>query len=652
MPMMRLALAFIPGISAGVLGFVPSVQWMWAGMGIGGLGCLLFTRKKVPYQLRHIYALCCLVCWFGVGTYSGHKYLSIHQKDYFGNLHVEDPVWTGCVREVSKKEFPRCILEVEGYWDQTNSFVPARGKLLVYPGKGSKLETGQIVQFRARLSEIPPPQNPGAFDNKRYRFFQNIHHQSYWKEGDYQVVGQRPLPALERWRMRQIAMWKELLQDPSEFSIASAMVLGYKDELPEEIRTTYAQTGASHVLAVSGLHVGLIYLILNFFLSRLRWRFLKILLSLAGIWGFAMLTGATPSVLRASTMFSFVMIGKQMRRPISIYNSLAASAFLLLWINPLWLFHIGFQLSYLAVLGIVVFQPLWYQLWIPSGNWPDKIWSLITVSLAAQLATLPLTLYYFHQFPVYFWLSGLIVVPAAPFIIALGILLILFSNWLPAWEWIPATLLGELISWINRLLEAIQALPGSVVSDIYLPGAGVALSMASLFLLAWIWENKDRQKVHWLLILWIAVAMSRCIAETRAFCMPRMVVYHVYGHTLADLVYRGQLITIKDKEISEDKEVRAAGTFRKMHRSYRKDIRLLDEEYILLSTREGEHPEYVVVGGKSARKQAKAWEELCQHKGWAFVNVRTSGYFIQTFSARDWPFLWQLHPPEISPGVD
>lgn len=627
-------------------------------MGLAAFGCLALTRKKIPYRLRFLFAPFCLIFWMSAGIWNVQRHLSHYDPNFFAHHSGRDSaVWEGEIMEVSGTEYRRCIVRVRKRWDEQARSFPASGKLLVYPGNESLVEKGQIVLFSAGIREIPPPKNPLAFDNKRYRFFQNVHYQSYWKEDDFKTIGQRPPGILEQWRSEQLDKWREALKDPSVFAIASAMVFGYKNEMPEEIRTTYAETGASHVLAVSGLHVGLIYLFCSFLLRKLRWRLGKAVISLCVIWGFAFLTGATPSVLRASAMFSFVLVGQQMRRPISIYNSLAGSALFLLIDNPLWLFHIGFQLSYLAVLGIVIFQPLFYGWWIPSNGWADKIWTLITVSFAAQLATMPFTLYYFHQFPVYFWLSGLIVVPAAPLIIGLGLVLIVCTNWLPDWEWIPSLMLDHLIGLINGALEMIRAIPGSVATGIYLHGGAVALLLASLIFLAWIWENRSWRRLHWLLIALNAVSVSRCVTDAMIFFRADIAVYHTPGNTLIDFMYRGAMVTFRNEALAEKDEERAAGPLRQRRRITKREVVLLDKAVILEYPQEGLviitgnanfdpgqwNAEAVIADASNQRKKAEMWKSECERRGWAFTDIRTNGAYVRKVEPRLWPFPVQAH---------
>jgi len=246
--------------------------------------------------------------------------------------------------------------------------------------------------------------------------------------------------------------------------------MALREKLGDEIKQSYRVSGAVHILAISGLHVGILYIVLFYslsFLKRRPWgKIVFVLVIMTALWFFALLTGLSPSVLRASTMFSFVLIGQTLSRYSNVYNSLAISAFILLFINPLLIFNVGFQLSYCAVLGIVILQPRLHNNLMRSRLWlVDKISGLVAVSIAAQLATFPLSLYYFHQFPVYFWLTNIIVIPLATLILYFGFLFFIFS-----FQPLIAGFLGKLqaifISGMNISVETIREFPLSIIDGI------------------------------------------------------------------------------------------------------------------------------------------------------------------------------------------
>jgi competence protein ComEC len=323
------------------------------------------------------------------------------------------------------------------------------------------------------LQEITNPGNPHEFDYKKYLSYNLISKQAYLKSGEWKLLKSDStfhLKALaERIRKKVIKIFKTSGIEDEELAVLSALSLGYKDDLDADIQKSYSSSGAMHVLAVSGLHVGIVFLVFNFllfFLQRNKWlKILKGIILLLLLWAYATMTGLSPSVIRATTMFSFIVMGNMLGKYTNIYNSLAASAFLLLLANPFNITNIGFQFSYLAVIGIVFFYPMFYGMIFVKNKWLDKVWSLICVSLAAQLITGPLSIYYFNQFPNYFILTNLIVIPFATILIYEAIILLCFS-WFP---WMQ-DLIGQTTSYCVRLLndavQWIEHLPGSVTTDL------------------------------------------------------------------------------------------------------------------------------------------------------------------------------------------
>ncbi len=216
-----------------------------------------------------------------------------------------------------------------------------------------------------------------------------------------------------------------------ESSIAAALLLGQQQDIRKDVKQDYQMAGAVHVLAVSGLHVGFVALFINFFTGRLpktrRNRFIGLMATLLGLWCFAFITGLTPSVVRAATMFSFIAGGINIRRITNIYNTLFVSAFLILLFKPSFLFDVGFQLSYTAVFSIVWLQPMFSKVWLPKYKILKYLWDLITVSVAAQIGTLPLLLYYFHQFPGLFIVTNILVIPLLTIVMFIGIIVVFLA---------------------------------------------------------------------------------------------------------------------------------------------------------------------------------------------------------------------------------
>ena len=351
------------------------------------------------------------------------------------------------------------------------------GRVNLYLNKetATDLRYGDLLLIKGKPQRMTGPLNPGEFDYRNYLVYNNIFHQ-HFAQDDFEILGNQPPSAIMNYaltlRGRCRKVLTGLLPDDKVRGVVLALVIGAKDELDVEVQQAYAASGAMHVLAVSGLHVGIVYGLILLLFKQLRLhsgkgRWWLAATSIAVLWIYAFVTGLSPSVLRAVTMFSFIALGKALQRNTNIYNTLAASAFVLLWYNPYLIMSVGFQLSYLAVFGIVYLQPKFYGLLEVKSAFLDKIWAITCVSFAAQLATGPLSMLYFHQFPAYFFLSNLFIIPAALLILVMGLSLL-------ALGWIP--FIGTAIGWTltkfvwltNELVFMVEGIPGSLIDGINL----------------------------------------------------------------------------------------------------------------------------------------------------------------------------------------
>ncbi|MBL7735890.1 MAG: ComEC/Rec2 family competence protein, partial [Chitinophagaceae bacterium] len=292
---------------------------------------------------------------------------------------------------------------------------------------------GNIISFNKPLQPIKNfmPPGPGSFDYRRYCAFAGIHFQVFLRPGEFTVLPEThssPLQALLIYtREKIIRIIQKYIPGKKEQGLAEALLIGYKDDLDKSLLQSYSNTGVVHVIAISGLHLGLIYALLKAIclpIARLKkGRWIEPLVVLSGLWLFSLLAGGAPSVLRSAVMFSFIVLGKSISREASIYNNLAASAFALLCYHPYWLWDVGFQLSYAALTGIVMFMKPVYRLLVFKNKMADAAWKLNAVTIAAQWLTLPLILFYFRQFPNLFLLTNFIAVPLSS-IILIGELLL------------------------------------------------------------------------------------------------------------------------------------------------------------------------------------------------------------------------------------
>jgi competence protein ComEC len=337
-------------------------------------------------------------------------------------------------------------------------------------GSTLKIPYGTVLIIPNAVKATRANPNPATFDYKNWLATQHIHHQIFLNLEDIAFTKENEGVPLIKYaltlRERQVQYFRKILKSDDVYSVASTLILGYRADLDEEVLSYYAKTGTIHALSVSGMHVGLIYLVLAWifsFLDRNRLaKACKLIIILVLIWCYTILTGLSPSVLRAAIMISVFMIGKGINRSANGVNILAFSGFLILVYDPLILWDVGFQLSYLAVLGLILVQPTIEDWFYFKNTFYQKIWSAISISLAAQLFTFPLSIYYFHQFPMYFLFSNLFILIPVTGIMYLGIVILLFR----------LTFLAEGLEWLinmtNLGLKYIAELPFSSMSSIWI----------------------------------------------------------------------------------------------------------------------------------------------------------------------------------------
>ena len=312
------------------------------------------------------------------------------------------------------------------------------GKILLVSPKDSLLSglhPGTRLLLVSDLIEIKKPLNPYQFDYRRFMALRGVHGQARLKPLQFEVLPSEE-KGIQFWafqvREKIIRNLQKYNFEPEELAIVQALLLGQKQQISEEVYQNYADAGAVHILAVSGLHVGIVMLIIGWILSPLKrlkkGKFMRSFLIILCLWFFAVLSGLSPSVVRAVTMFSFISIGLELGRRTSTINSVFLSLLLLVLIRPQWLFDVGFQLSYSAVFAILLIQPLLLKLWMPQNKIVHYFWVLLSTTFAAQLGVFPLSLFYFHQFPGLFFLSNLVILPFLGLILGLGILVILLAS--------------------------------------------------------------------------------------------------------------------------------------------------------------------------------------------------------------------------------
>jgi len=332
--------------------------------------------------------------------------------------------------------------------------------------------TGDLVFLKNKFQDIKSSLNPHQFNYKNYLAKQGIYQQVYATKQELLLLDQTSTSFLGfiaalRLKIQQSLQQYDFSED--ELAVMNALLLGQRQEISKELSDNYSKAGAIHILAVSGLHVGIILLILSFVLKPLervnKGKLIKLVLVILFLWFFALLAGMSASVTRAVTMFSAIALGQFFNKRNAVEHSLIFSMFIILLWKPLFLFDVGFQLSYTAVFGIIWVQPVLYQLWKPTFFIVDKGWQLISVSVAAQLGVLPISLFYFHQFPGLFFISNLIIIPFLGVILGLGLVVLVLSyvSILPVFL---EGFYGDVISILNKVVTFVARQEKFLFSEI------------------------------------------------------------------------------------------------------------------------------------------------------------------------------------------
>ena len=474
------------------------------------LAIVLFTiLPKKTYPRRHLSALPLYLMSFSV-------FMMICNWRHLQNSQLKDlPIVAGqyCVYQVldnpstkaSKQRFTASMVAYHKDSTWTSSAVLVQ---CTVDSLDLTLKPGMRLLSTRPPKQLTGPRNPFEFDYRKYLYRRGILWQTYLgtdelvmlKPGKISLPRELTLHVLEGGKS---TLEKTTLHEDDK-ALLFALLFGQKQGINDERYNAFSEVGIIHILAVSGLHVGLIYMVLGqllFFLDRYKnGKPIKLILLILGLWTYALITGLGPSVCRASTMFSFILIGQLLYKQPNTYNNIAAAGLLLLIVDPWQLFNLGFQLSFLAVLGIVSFHRS-ISHWV-SFNWKplNKAWSLMAVSLSAQVFTLPLCLYTFNQFPTYFLLANLVAIPLITCILY-GALMCLALFFFPAVQEAIVFVLQHLIALLNMCVDRIRHLPGHLLENIAFDGLDLAFMYTVMLLLIYTFRFKKSRILHRTLIL-------------------------------------------------------------------------------------------------------------------------------------------------------
>jgi len=618
--------------------------------------------------------------WFGIVAYTlvifvGVLTTTFHNQKNFSNHYSKNitvnkdtlKIITFRIREVLKpgNYHDKYVVDILKINNESVS-----GKSLLNIQKDTTkmaLKVDDIIISNTAFNNLMHPLNPFQFDYKSYLEKKYIYHQIFTKNESLLKIKSNAhtlFGIADKVREYINLKLNHYRFKPDELAIINALLLGQRQDISEEVYTSYTNAGAIHILAVSGLHVGIVLLILSFVFKpfeRLKHgKLIKTILLVTCLWCFALIAGLSASVTRAATMFSIVAIAINLKRPTNIYNTLAISMFVILLIKPLFLFDVGFQLSYLAVFAIVAVDPMLYNLWKPKNWLLDKYWHTLTVTVSAQFGIIPISLFYFHQFPSLFFISNLVIIPFLGLILGLGILLILLAviNLLPTFF---AEIYAYIISSMNSFVAWISKQEAFLLKDIAFSLLYVFVSYLAIITLVKFFKKRS---VFNLKLLLISVLIIQCVFIYTSYKKPTnaFIVFHKSRYSLLgnstnnklsvahdfDSITQSKNKIIKDFTIGNHIKTIEEDTLKSVYVLNNKkllvidsfsvyNIKLFKPDYVLLRQSpkinlnrliDSIKPKYVIADGSNYKSYIKQWEVICKKRKLPFHQTSKKGAFI------------------------
>lgn len=418
---------------------------------------------------------------------------------------------------------------------------PYQGKILLNIQKNdntSNLVSGTRIKVKSSLIKNFKTNNPNQFDYNKYLETKNIYAQVFVKN-DALFVNQTPIKDLYYYASKFRNTISENLTKSNfkkeELAVVMALILGQQQDISPEVIRDYQFAGAVHILSVSGLHVGFILIFVTFLLKSFpntrRYNTIRLIITLTLLWLFTIIAGLAPSVVRAATMFSFVAIGMYLNRHTNKYHTIAASLFIILLFEPHFLFDVGFQLSYLALFFIIWVQPLLKGIWEPKNKTMIYFWEILTVSFAAQIGTLPLSLYYFHQFPGLFFITNLVLIPCMSIIMILGVLLVILAyfNYAP---FFLLTIVEKSISFTNLFIKKIASIESFIIQNIPFSLSLLILSFISIIVWVLFFKAPNFKKLTLSLASIILFQLGLIYTFYNSFEKDELIIYSVSKNNL------------------------------------------------------------------------------------------------------------------------
>ena len=487
-----------------------------------------------------------------------------HNKNWFGQYYHDSDYLVVRINEplVEKSK----SYKADGYVESLihkDSMTNCNGKILLYFFKDSlqpSLHYGDKILINKNLQHIKNSGNPGAFNYQRYAAFQATFHNVFLKQKDWVKLEEKNVNPFKQFIFTSREYVLSILQknipaSKDELGIAEALLIGYTNDLDKDLVQAYSNTGVVHIIAISGMHLALIYGLLVWLFARIplinKSKIIQVVLILSCLWLFSLMTGAAASVLRSAVMFTFIAVGKYLLKQSSIYNSLAASAFVMLCYNPYFLWDVGFQLSYLAVVSIIIFQKSVYNWLYIKNKWINEVWKLMAISLAAQILTFPICIYYFHQFPNLFLITNIIAVPLSSVILFVEIGLVAFS-WIPYVGFYLGKIVGWMVWGMNKIIIWVSNLSFAVWDNIPSTIATTWLLYAVVIGIGVWLLKKNKNAFSFAMFCLFCFTLLQAYGNWQIKNQQKIIVYNVPQHQAIDFISGNNYLFLGDSILLVD----------------------------------------------------------------------------------------------------
>lgn len=447
---------------------------------------------------------------------------------------------------IEKEKSYKALSNIEAIYIN-QKWVSVSGKIILYFNKDTllknQLKYGKALLIKNNISKIYNSGNPGGFNYAAYCYQKGIHYQAFLKSNQYLVVDFEHKSLFKNFilnlRKSVLNILNSNIKSKNELAVAEALLIGYREELDRDLVKAYSNTGVVHIIAISGLHLGMIYALIIFLFKSIEKRrivkFVKPLVIIAVLWIFTFVAGMAPSILRSAIMFTIIALGESFNKKNNIYNNLALSALIILVINPYSLWDVGFQLSYTAVLSIVMFSKSIYNWCYFKQKFLQHIWNLCSITLSAQILTLPFVLYHFHQFPVLFLITNFVAVPLSAIILYAELILLVIAFFKPLAIFV-GTFVEKSLFCLNFFIKEINSFKWVVIDAIQINILqAICLFMFLLAVCYWV-KSKNKYLFFTSLIALFVFCIIRSSNFIKHKKQEKVIVYNIPNHTAIDII--------------------------------------------------------------------------------------------------------------------